>query len=127
MIGTVLVNALAGNTSAGARIEPIALGQSPTLPAIVYQGISRAADAAHDGGGTFEVRVQLSCWGATYDEAHALADEVEAVLDGARFDGVRFLAEGRLDDEDESTRQGDQLGRCRVIADYMAMHARSAA
>lgn len=124
---TELVAALRGATEAGDRVRPLILPAGSELPAIVYQIVSHGKSPTHDGGGIEQPRVQLSVWAASYSDARALYAEVDALLDGRRHGDVLFLAAGARDDEDESTREGSALGMSRVIADYIATSARSAA
>lgn len=120
-----LVAALRDQTQAQGRIRPMALPQGSELPAIVYQTVSHTKMPTHDRGGLEQPRVQLSLWAANYSDARALFTEVDDLLDCRTYGGVLFTFAGEHDDEDESTRQGVELGMCRVIADYFGTRARA--
>ena len=67
----------------GTRVYPVKLPDSPTLPAVTYQGISTNPDSTMDGpSGFVEVRLQFDCWGETYGDAKTLQDAVRLALDG---------------------------------------------
>lgn len=104
--------------SCGNRVYPLLFPEGGTLPAVVYQvmpgegALTTHADAR--GGadplpvGFTRVRVQFGCWGASYDEAEALGEELVAKLDG--FHGAwgdlvvgSVLFGGPLDDYDSTT------------------------
>jgi len=63
-----------------ARVYPQKLPQTPTLPAVTYQIVSRVPTEANTE--LFECRVQLDCWSTTYTGASSLA---AAVLGALRF------------------------------------------
>jgi hypothetical protein len=88
---------IALETSAGARIYPVILPQSPTLPALTYQRVSEPRQLTHDGvTALVESRYQVTAWAPTYDAAAALAAAVGDGLHGFTgtmgaggvFDGV---------------------------------------
>jgi hypothetical protein len=67
------------------RIYPIALPESVSLPAIVYQQISTTAAQAH--GTASELprhRYQLTAWAGTFGGAVQVAARMKALLDGYR-------------------------------------------
>jgi len=109
-----------------ARIYPLVLPQSPTLPAVVYQRISGPRVHAI-GSGSFlaSPRIQWSCWATTYAGAKVVADELRAALDGVLgsmndYDDpdAQWMAQevNDLDDYDPIT------GHFRVIVDFVATH-----
>lgn len=92
----------------GARIYPLRLPQSPTLPAVVYQQISNAPEYSHEGSSNLaQVRIQFSCWSTTLLEAKQIADELEAALGGYRGliggrDTTAFVDNRQSDDDPET-------------------------
>ena len=116
--------------SVGDRVAPISLPQGAETPFLVYKVISSTPDLTHDSaqdspsfdGVRYTVdRVQFDCYGATYDEAVALADEL---LDhAAGYKGLwgdvevdRVDPAIRVDDWDEGP------GLYRVIQDLFVGH-----
>jgi hypothetical protein len=105
------------------------LKQGGTLPAIVYQGVSRVPDQPTLDGVTTRVpiRLQLSLWATTFDGARALAAAVEARLEGysglsGDGTGLRFVRLlNMVDDYDPDTKFH------RVIADYRVIHTEGVA
>ena len=72
-------------TSAAGRIYPLVLPQAPVLPAMTYQRVSGNRVKSLSGpSGLAHPRFQIDCWGATYNEAKTLAQEVRRVIDGYR-------------------------------------------
>lgn len=108
------------------RVHPLVLPQLPLLPAIVYQRISTRDEQSHAGPGLVVPRFQFSCWGATYKSARTVYAALDALLDGYRDANMAVLAAGARDDEDETTRAEQDLGRVRVIADYFVHHVKAA-
>lgn len=102
----------------GLRVYPDHLPQSPTLPAVTYQVISRVPTEANTQ--IFDVRIQLDCWAATYDAAHALANLVQKSL---RF--YRQSQGGNLIlsiyDANQNDTYDDTQEIWRVIVDMIAM------
>jgi hypothetical protein len=69
----------------GTRIYPITPPQGQELTHIVYHMISGQGDRHMQGrSGLSRPRIQIDCWGATVDEAIALAGEVKERIDGFR-------------------------------------------
>lgn len=66
----------------GTRIYPLVLPQNPTLPAIIYQKISRVGGRALSSPSPRYVRArfQISCWGASYGSVKDVAEQVKAAL-----------------------------------------------
>ena len=66
-----------------ARIYPIYLPESATLPAITYQIISKSDVNTADGPvGLVTQRIQFTCFATTYIDAIALATAVRAAIGG---------------------------------------------
>ena len=63
------------------RIYPVALPQTPTLPAVTYMRVS--APTLQDFSGTIKrlARMQFDAWSTSYDEAHQVNDALIAALD----------------------------------------------
>ena len=77
----------------GERVYPLTLPQGVTLPAVDVPGISDIPRSRHStaqdhpactGVERTVSRVQFSCYGTTYDEAEALADELASLAVGYR-------------------------------------------
>lgn len=87
-IDDALVHRLKNSTAVKAittRVYPLALPQSVTLPAIVYQHIDGVAVQAHGQASALpRQRVQLTFWASTYQEVVNLAHVVRLSLDGYR-------------------------------------------
>lgn len=67
----------------GTRIYPLKLPQDDGLPAIRFQRISGERVRTLDGPtGLVRPRIQIDAYGKTYAEAKAVAEAVEALLDG---------------------------------------------
>lgn len=103
----------------GLRVYPYHLPQSPTLPAVTYQIVSRVATESNTQ--IFETRVQFDCWAATYDGAHELANLVQKSLRFYRKtdgDGNRILS---IYDANQGDAYDDEQEIWRVIVDMIAM------
>lgn len=102
------------------RMWPNKLRQSPTLPAIVYQAISRPRnELTHEGdSGLRSPRVQWSCWGKSYDDAHDLAEALSTELHGVTIElaGSRFACSSVVDEIDDHDQES---GLSRVIVDTL--------
>lgn len=70
------------NTSAGDRIYPERLPQTPTLPAITFDYIDGLPQYHRDGDDLDRIRVQLNLWTQTAGERTTLTEEVRAVTSG---------------------------------------------
>ncbi len=65
-----------------ARIYPVVMPQEPTYPNIVYRRVaSERIQGVHSDPGVARVRLQVTAWAATYDECHALAEQVRLALE----------------------------------------------
>lgn len=73
-----------GSTTAGTRVYPVLLPETPTFPAITYQEIT-AVPQNHRSGDTRldRLRFQVNAWGKTFEEARVLADELRELLNRA--------------------------------------------
>jgi hypothetical protein len=102
------------------RLWPGKLRQRPTLPAATFQMISRPRnEMTHDGvSGLRSPRVQWSCWGKTYDDAHDLAEAVASELDGVTIvlAGSRIACSSVVDELDDYEKE---TGLSRVIVDTL--------
>ncbi len=115
----LLYTALSGHAGLAAlvsdRIYPIKLPQDETLPAVVYQQISvqNMITLDTDTNGVQQIRVQLSAWSSSYDEARAVGEQVRLAMESATtFRAVRIL---ETDDHDPDT------GEYRSLADYSVL------
>jgi hypothetical protein len=78
LTGTAAISALVS-----ARVYPVWLPQSPTLPCLTYQRISGSRVRSLTGPSSLaHPRIQIDCWAATYDGAKTLAEAVRVALDG---------------------------------------------
>jgi hypothetical protein len=92
------------------RIYPLEVPQDVAMPAVVYQRIASAPEVTLAGDvGLDAVRIQVSCWAATYSVAKELAAAVRAAVNASN---LRAVTEMELDDRDTETRQ------YRVIIDF---------
>jgi hypothetical protein len=77
--------AYAGLTAlVSARIYPLRLAQSPTLPAVTYQRISTVPVQALSASASVMIRtrLQVTSWATTYAGVQLVAAQVRACLDG---------------------------------------------
>jgi hypothetical protein len=118
MIETTLYSVLKADPTVAAlvvsggvtRIYPLEVPQDVVMPAVVYQRIASAPEVTLDGdAGLDAVRVQVSCWAATYAGAKELAAAVRAAVNASN---LRAVTEIEIDDRDTETRQ------YRVIIDF---------
>jgi hypothetical protein len=104
---------LNGATSAGNRVHPMYLPQSPVYPAVSYFQVS--ATPVHAMGNDVDlwrVRMQVDVWGETYASARTLADEVRGRL--SRWKGIQDdvrVIDTLFDDEDTPLDPDMQLYR----------------
>ncbi len=64
------------------RVYPLILPQSPTLPALTYQGIGGTRiEGMTEGTGLIRPHLQIDAWGETYESARDVIVQVEAALD----------------------------------------------
>lgn len=123
MIGAAIVQMLADPDMValvGDRVYPVRLPAEPVLPAIAYQVVTESRKQAPWGRLPWvKSLVQLSVVGATYGEAHAVANALRQVLDRRRgvFAGieVRGVVDEGMHDE------GDDAGP-RLVATTWRIH-----
>lgn len=63
---------------------------------VVYQQISMVKARAHDGGGLFRSRYQLSCYGPTFADSRNMARAIITALDGNTSDFLLSTMENML-------------------------------
>lgn len=99
----------------GFQVFPIAVPHNAPFPFIVYKRANITRES-HLSGPMFMplVNLQIACWGASYDSARSLADEVRLALDGATgtlagvtIEDMRLVSE--TDDFLDPTAVGAQL------------------
>lgn len=116
--GAAIFARLASATSAGTRVYPHILPQSPTYPAVTYQQVSAVrTHAMGNTGPVVRVRMQVNLWGRTYAEARTLASETLARL--GRFAdtiGTTRVLDVLLDNEFDTYESETQTRR--VVQDY---------
>ena len=64
------------------RVYPAALPKDPTLPAIEYKIVGGAPQSTLGGHGSLRVRLEVNCWGNTYNDAVTLRSAVVQALSG---------------------------------------------
>jgi len=71
----------------GDRLYPLALPQSPTMPAVVYQEISAVPEYSQSGYSDLErTRMQFKCWANTLLMAKQIKAVLRMALSGFRGD-----------------------------------------
>lgn len=123
-VRTIILGDPAVAALVGTRVYPKILPQSPTLPAITYQRISRVSVADHlTGAGSLgRPRVQVDAWASTDAAAETLGAAVKARLNG--FKGT-VAGEGdvkRIALETEGGQFDAELLLHRHTADYFVWH-----
>lgn len=123
MLGDLLYARLTADSAVSTlvddRVYPLHLPQSPTLPALTYQVISRVPTEANTE--IFEVRIQFDCWSSNYDQAQTLAVAIKRSL--------RFYRQADNDDNmilsiydaNQSDGYEDEQEIWRVIVDVIAI------
>lgn len=103
-IGTSLYDALRNDSGVAAlvsqRIYPLQLPQTPTYEAISYE---RVSNTPQNGSTNMRrTRWSISCWAATYGEAHTLANAVKAAMEDYRGGDIKLaMVENEIDDYDD--------------------------
>lgn len=105
----VLAGAAAVTAIAGSNLRQEWRDQNDTGPAVTITGISNSPEYALDVSNAFyRARVQLDCFGDTFEQTSDLADAVRGALhgysgtaDGLAIDSVTF---------ENSTTLGEQIG-----------------
>lgn len=123
LLGDLIYSRLTGDSNVNAltstRVYPYHLPQSPTLPAVTYQIISRVPTEANTE--IFETRLQLDCWASTYDGAHTLANLVQSSLRFYRVqDGDNNMILS-IYDANQGDAYDDEQEIWRVIVDVIAI------
>lgn len=88
------VTAIVGSNPA--RIYPMVIPETPTMPCISYQVIdSDRVQSVNTDPGIANVRIQVTCWAKTYADVKSLAEQVRLALErygswpsGLAVDGV---------------------------------------
>lgn len=106
----------------GSRVWPIALAQTPTLPAVTYRRISVTSehDRSSRRADLARVRYQFDCWASTFDGARAVAvalkDALGTLTNASDPMISHALTINELDDVEPTT------NRWRVIIDAHVYH-----
>lgn len=93
----------------GDRVTPVARTQGDPLPAVVTMRISGAPEYADDGEvGIQNARMQIDCWGESYESAKDLAAAVTTALSAVRdiVQGATTFIYIILDDVRDSRESG---------------------
>lgn len=119
------VAALVGTPPAVQRLYWMQAPQSVAKPYGTLQGISGLRDTPMDGpSGLVESRVQIDCYGLTYNSAKTLARAIEAAISGAAFSQGTTYFQGCFVDAErdgyESDASPDKLFR--VSLDFIIFH-----
>lgn len=121
MIGKSIKAALTGSTAVSTiisnRCYPVVLPQNPTLPAVVYQVISRV-DEADSKNKLLRWRVQIGCHAKTYEAAHDLTNKVINALEAKDNRSASFGAFGVIN-ENMSDDYDSDLNEYRVLFDVL--------
>lgn len=104
------------------RYFPVLAPQGTLKPFVTYQVVSSSDDVAFSGDtGLRQRRVQVDCYGNTFNDALAVAEAVRAALQAASgtYNGFRLI-ELTHDNEQELY---EEEARCfRVSTDYLISH-----
>lgn len=99
----------------GARLHPVRLPQSPTLPAVVFSKVSKPRIVSQQGdSGLSNPRYQFTCWAVRHSVAVQIAGELRISLSGFKgtMNGRRVYAsfdENELDLTDPETGNYGQI------------------
>lgn len=105
------------------RLYPLAIPDTGTVPAIVYQRVSSPRTLTLFGDSANNPRIQLSCYGATYGQAKQLAILLYKSLDCFRGAlGNKTKAAVFMDDVRDSFEQ--ETMRFRSDVDFFIMHTK---
>jgi len=86
----------------GTRLYPMRIPQNGSLPAAVYQRISAVPVTSMDGdSGLDDIRIQISCWAATYAQAVDLASKIRTAINSS---SLKSRTNGIIDNEDPETK-----------------------
>ncbi len=113
MIGTLLYEKITGNPEIAAiiasRMYPVALPQTPTVPAVVYFFDNATSTLSYSGpSGLESATLRVDSWADNFDEAKNLAAKVKEILNGWKknipagaVQGTFFKGEKDIFDEDK--------------------------
>lgn len=123
LVAVAGITALVG--SSPARVYPVKLPQSATLPAITYQRISTVRENAMGADpGIARARFQVTSWATSYSGVKALSEAVRAGLQ--RYDGTSaavVVLDTFLDTEiDLFGEDEEEAGIHAVAQDYTMIH-----
>jgi hypothetical protein len=86
MVETILYIALTSSETISAicagRIYPLLLPTDPTLPALDYKFVGGSNTPTMDSMGVQRYRIEVNCWGSTYNDAISLRYAVVKALSG---------------------------------------------
>ena len=111
------------------RIQPMALKQQGSLPAITFQRISTTPQNHATGTTTTQsCQVQVDCWASTFDAARILGDAVEAALNGKSETGPPVVSQYHMtsrNDDMETPQAGNDVSLTiyRDSQDYFISYA----
>lgn len=104
----------------GSRIFSDVADGSAAAPYLVYQFVSTTGDTTHDGTRQVEFPlIQFSCWATTKAGAIALADAVDALLDGNTIAGdsaASFQFQNRFGEYEQDTKLYGEILEFRMAA-----------
>ena len=104
-----LVTVISG---AGLPAYPLSVPEGGSYPCVVYQYISGRQIRSHAGGELERARLQLSCWGLSFETAQSTAETVKAALDLNQDDYLLATRENELDLKEV------EPGYYRIVLDY---------
>jgi hypothetical protein len=113
LFASASITAICGN-----RIYPVRLATDATMPAIHYMFVAGTSKPTFDGRGSQKYRVEVSCWGDSYNDAVTLRAAVVSALDQYVAPNlyIQFLMNTDLDDH--QTLQSRCLCEFYLFADF---------
>jgi hypothetical protein len=104
------------------RVEPVIVPPTPEWPLVTYKLANAPKEYTLDGCAVSMGLVQVDSWSLNYDEAHTVANAVDAVLGGYRGDvsTIVTILESRLT-RNEDLSNPDLENIYRVSQDYKVM------
>ncbi len=111
----------------GARVFPLYLPESSTLPAVYYRVVTRPRPQVLDGSsGLARPRVQLGCVSTSYGDCVAMSAALRGIFDGFQgsLGAVQVIAAVQIDSIDfyEDPKIGSDQGRYHRAVDYRFDH-----
>ncbi len=101
----------------GDRVHPLVLPERSALPAIVYQRVISTPENDIDGldGETMRIRVQITTWALTHDEARQIAEIVRLRMQtaAAKFTSIMLF---------DSDTYDPTTGQPGVVMDFSCGH-----